>query len=161
MVPICGHSLLASSGQRWDHSNVSTKLSRKAGICGSFSWIMALVVCTIIYLPTTRGKITDASIRSDDRLLIPLDQPFGFSKGGHINITITNFALRSLYDPVSKKISSDPDLGGMGLMLTTSYGAVLMDEEAGERGICPLYVVYLVACLCFVLMGSCRTATWT
>ena len=138
--------------QNWNGIDVmASSRKRKSSI-----WLIGFMIVALmsVCVPQVAGKITTAAVRSDDRLLIPLDQPFGFSKDGRINVTISNFALRSLYDPASKRISSDPDLNGMGLMLTTTYGALLMDEEASDRGLCPLYVLFSIAYFIFPMYGE-------
>ena len=69
---------------------------------------------------------------------MPLDMPFGFSKGGKINITLSNFSLRPLYDPKARVVVSKPHLERMGLLITTPYGGLLMDEGVNADGQCPL-----------------------
>lgn len=83
------------------------------------------------------GRITSAEIRKDDRLLIPLDEPFGFGSDGKLNITISNFMLRPIYDP-QKKAVTKPNLHRMGILITTPYGGMLLDQQVASEGHCPL-----------------------
>jgi hypothetical protein len=86
---------------------------------------------------TAQGKITKAVVVKEDRLLVPLDEPFGFGQGGRINISLERFELRPLYDPTKKSVSN-PDLHRMGVLITTPYGGILLEEEVTSKGICPL-----------------------
>lgn len=65
-----------------------------------------------------RAKITDAEVVMEDRLLVPLDEPFGFSQGGHINFTIADFHLHTLFDR-EKQAGHAPDVHNMGILITT------------------------------------------
>ena len=88
-------------------------------------------------LPATFAKITNAEVRKEDRLLVPLDEPFGFSKSGRINITLSNFSLRPLYDPKKRSVTK-PNLQRMGLLITTPFGGLLLDDAVASDGLCPL-----------------------
>lgn len=59
---------------------------------------LSLFIAVIIYVNSAAAKITKAKIRKDDRSLILMAEPFGFGQDGWINITVSNFALRQLYD---------------------------------------------------------------
>ena len=71
--------------------------------------VVIAAVVLLACLSLNAAKITDAKIRRDDRPVIILAKPFGFFSNGMINVTLHNFALRSLFDP-SKKVVSKPDL---------------------------------------------------
>jgi len=101
---------------------------------------LTLLLASLLLLlatPAAYAKITDAEIRKEDRLLVPLDEPFGFGPNGNINITLTNFVLRPLYDPKRKTVAK-PNLQRMGIFITTPYGGMLLDEEVSSEGRCAL-----------------------
>ncbi len=84
------------------------------------------------------AKITDATLQKDARVLVPLDEPFGFGADGRINVTVSKFVVRPLVDPASKKApAGQPSLGRMGVLLTTPYGELQL-ERAVKEGACPL-----------------------
>ncbi|KAG7667863.1 putative Protein CANDIDATE G-PROTEIN COUPLED RECEPTOR 7 [Nannochloris sp. 'desiccata'] len=99
---------------------------------------LALFFMLALLAPQALAKITDAQVRKEDRLLVPLDEPFGFSKEGRINITLSNFSLRPLYDPKKKTVTKKPNLGRMGLLITTPYGGLLLNDGVSIEGQCPL-----------------------
>jgi len=99
--------------------------------------IAALFMLTLL-APQALAKITDAQVRKEDRLLVPLDEPFGFSKQGRINITLSSFSLRPLYDPKKRAVTKNPNLGRMGLLITTPYGGLLLNDGVSIEGQCPL-----------------------
>lgn len=95
------------------------------------------LVLLLALLPVALAKITDAEVRKEDRLLVPLDEPFGFSKTGRINITLSDFSLRPLYDPKKRSVTK-PNLQRMGLLITTPFGGLLLDDAVASDGLCPL-----------------------
>lgn len=96
-----------------------------------------LILFSLIWAPVAFTKITDAHVRKEDRLLVPLDEPFGFGPGGRINITLSKFTLFPLYD-LDKKTTISPSLKRMGLTITTPYGGLLLEEAIGTEGTCAL-----------------------
>lgn len=82
------------------------------------------------------AKITDAELRKDERVFVPLDEPFGFGVDGRINITLSDFLVRPLYDPKTKEVSH-PQLSRMGILITTPYGELQIQDQIKE-GVCPL-----------------------
>lgn len=99
--------------------------------------LYALLLVSLILAPLAFSKITDAHVRKEDRLLVPLDEPFGFGPGGQINISLSKFTLFPLYD-LDKKTAAAPNLKRMGLMITTPYGGLLLEEGVGNEGLCAL-----------------------
>jgi len=98
------------------------------------------IICTFVFLlavPSVFGRITDAEIRKEDRLLVPLDEPFGFGANGNINISLSGFVLRPLYDPQRKTVSK-PNLSKMGILITTPYGGLLLEDQITNQGACAL-----------------------
>lgn len=101
------------------------------------NFVVVLLFVLGLVSTVCEGKITEAKVIKEDRLLVPLDEPFGFGVGGRINISLTGFEVRPLYDP-TKKAVSNPDLHRMGILITTPYGGILLEEEVTAKGICPL-----------------------
>ena len=97
--------------------------------------LFLIVLCSVF--GRFNGKITEAEVIKEDRLLVPLDEPYGFGPGGRINITLSRFELRPLYDP-TKQAAHTPDPRRMGILITTPYGGVLLEDEVVSKGVCPL-----------------------
>jgi hypothetical protein len=99
--------------------------------------LLAAAVALLALAPRpAAAKITDAELRKDERVFVPLDEPFGFSSEGRINITLTGFLLRPLYDPKKKKAAT-PQVARMGILVTTPYGELQIEDEI-KAGKCPL-----------------------
>lgn len=101
------------------------------------SLVLFLFVVLVAVATRARAKITDAEVTMEDRLLVPLDEPYGFGPGGGINLTISGFHLHTLFDR-EKQEGHSPDVHNMGIMITTPYGGVVMEEEVIEKSLCPL-----------------------
>lgn len=99
--------------------------------------LIPLALLFALLLGKIDAKITEANVLKEDRLLVPLDEPYGFGPGGKINITLSGFELRPLYDPKQKSVTN-PDLRRMGILITTPYGGLLLEEEVESKGTCPL-----------------------
>lgn len=87
------------------------------------------------------GRITDARIRQDDRQIIQMAEPFGFSEGGRINISLAHFAARGVA-PVGKDgkpgaKGPTPDASRMGFYITP-IELILQLEVNLNEGKCPL-----------------------
>jgi hypothetical protein len=99
---------------------------------------LALLLAAALGPAPAAAKITDATLQKDARVLVPLDEPFGFGADGRINVTVSKFVVRPLVDPASKKApAGQPSLGRMGVLLTTPYGELQL-ERAVKEGACPL-----------------------
>ena len=61
----------------------------------------------------------------------------GFGPGGAINFTLSGFQLHTLFDR-EKQAGHAPDVHNMGIMITTPFGGVIMEEEVIEKSLCPL-----------------------
>lgn len=96
-----------------------------------------ILVLLLAIAPVALGKITDARVRKEDRMLVPLDEPFGFGSGGRINITLSGFTLFPLYDP-NTKTTGTPNTKRMGLLITTPYGGLLLEDAVSAQGLCAL-----------------------
>lgn len=81
---------------------------------------LSLFIAVIIYVNSAAAKITKAKIRKDDRSLILMAEPFGFGQDGWINITVSNFALRQLYDVNKGRPVGRPNLDRLGFFITTA-----------------------------------------
>lgn len=99
--------------------------------------VFSVIVFLFFAICKVDGKITEAEVVKEDRLLVPLDEPYGFGPGGRINVTLNRFELRPLYDPEKKGVAA-PRMSQMGILLTTPYGGILLEEEVTEKQICPL-----------------------
>ena len=61
----------------------------------------------------------------------------GFGPGGAINFTLSGFQLHTLFDR-EKQAGHAPDVHNMGIIITTPFGGVIMEEEVIEKSLCPL-----------------------
>ena len=93
--------------------------------------VFILIVCIANFC---HGKITKASVKNDDRSLILLSKPFGFSTTGHISVVLSNVKVRW------------PELASTNY---SDFGVYILSSDEDGFTLLPRGIV--IAALCFPL----------
>eukprot|EP00195_Chlamydomonas_chlamydogama_P007284 CAMPEP_0202900684 /NCGR_PEP_ID=MMETSP1392-20130828/11979_1 /ASSEMBLY_ACC=CAM_ASM_000868 /TAXON_ID=225041 /ORGANISM="Chlamydomonas chlamydogama, Strain SAG 11-48b" /LENGTH=407 /DNA_ID=CAMNT_0049587125 /DNA_START=187 /DNA_END=1407 /DNA_ORIENTATION=+ len=90
-------------------------------------------VVLVLLMSLASAKIQHSQVDTDDRMLIPLTEAFGFADNGKIDITISDIAIYTKHDT-----ETDYNLANFGFFLSSLEADASLEEDLSDESKCIL-----------------------